>query len=286
MIAAAGAAAGFALSTSLQHHAVDRAPETLGTHRLLAHLMARPWWLAGQLLAVVSFALHALALHLGVLLVVQPVVVSGIVLAVPVRAALSRRLPSRGELGTVTLTAAGLALFLVAAQPSAGHPAAGDWVALGLVVLGVTLAAVATRDGARSTSSTHAATMFGSAAGILFGLVAGLVKLTISTVGDQAPQGAGALLVAVLTSWSAWGVVAVGLSGVTLNQRAYRVAPLSASMPLLNMVNVLVALVFGFVVFGETISHSPAALAGQLVALACIAVGLRRLARSDVLDDA
>jgi len=80
-------------------------------------------------------------------------------------------------------------------------------------------------------------------------------------------------------------VVAVGLSGVTLNQRAYRVAPLSASMPLLNMVNVLVALIFGFVVFGETISRSPGALAGQLVALACIAVGLRRLARSHVLDD-
>jgi RsiW-degrading membrane proteinase PrsW (M82 family) len=109
LLVAACSAAGFALSTSLQHLAAGQAPEaTQGTHRLLAHLAGRPWWVIGQLVAVVSFALHALALRLGALVVVQPVVVSGIAAAVPVRAALARRLPSRSELGTVTLTAAGL----------------------------------------------------------------------------------------------------------------------------------------------------------------------------------
>ncbi len=96
LLTAACSAAGFALSTSLQHMAADRAPEaTQGTHRLLAHLARRPWWVVGQFVAVGSFALHALALRLGALVVVQPVVVSGIVLAVPVSAALARRLPSR-----------------------------------------------------------------------------------------------------------------------------------------------------------------------------------------------
>jgi hypothetical protein len=78
----------------------------------------------------------------------------------------------------------------------------------------------------------------------------------------------------------------VGLSGVVLNQRAYRVAHLTASMPVLNIVNVLVAATFGFVVFAERPVHTAFALAGEAVALACMALGLWHLSRlSDAYAD-
>lgn len=279
LLVATGSAAGFAVSTSLQHLAAGRTPETTqGTHRLLAHLAQRPWWVLGQLIAAASFGLHALALQLGTLVVVQPVVVSGVVLAVPVRAALARRLPSRSEISTVTLTAVGLALFLVAAQPTAGHAPTTTWVSVALAATGTVVAGTATWWADRCDGE-RAALWFGVASGVLFGLVAGLVKLTTTLAAPALhPWG-------FLTLWTTWAVLAAGLSGVAINQRAYRAARLSASMPVLNIVDVLVALIFGIVVFGETPAHSPLAVTGQVAGFACLAIGLRRLSRSDLFAD-
>jgi len=276
ILVAACSAAGFALSSSLQHLAAGKTRGTAHrTHRLLAHLASRPWWVVGQLLALVSFGLHALALHLGSLVVVQPVVVSGIVLAVPVRAALARRLPSRGELATVTVTAAGLALFLVSARPDAGHMPITQWTAGALTAGGVVVAGTAIWWAGHCQVGERAALWFGIASGVMFGLTAGLVKLTTSLAG-AGPHGW-----SFLTFWSTWTVVLIGLTGVAVNQRAYRAARMSASLPVLNITDVLIALLFGVVVFGETPAHTPLALAGEVVAFVLVAVGLRRLSSEE-----
>jgi hypothetical protein len=80
-------------------------------------------------------------------------------------------------------------------------------------------------------------------------------------------------------------VVVVGISGVSLNQRAYRCGPLSASIAILNIVDVLVAIGFGIVVFHERPSDSALAVLGQLVGMVVIVLGLRGVARSHLLDD-
>jgi glucose uptake protein GlcU len=43
-----------------------------------------------------------------------------------------------------------------------------------------------------------------------------------------------------------------------MNQRAYQIAPLSFSMPVVNVVDIVVAILFGVLVFGEAPAHSPA----------------------------
>lgn len=281
MAVAACSAAGFAVSTSLQHHSADQTPTTVRTTRaLLSHLARRPWWIVGQLVAVGSFVLHALALRIGTIVTVQPVVVSGIVLAVPARAALNRRLPSWGELVTVAVTASGLAVLLVASRPTAGHGPVNEVIAVVATVAGAGLAAGAVVVSAQCHDPHRAATWLGIAAGILFGLVAGLVKLAFAQVHASSTGGQ----LALVHSWAAWAVPVVGLSGVAINQRAYRAARLSASMPILNIVDVLVALGIGIAVFREVPDHTPAAVLGQTLALACIAFGLWRLSRSPVLD--
>jgi hypothetical protein len=78
-------------------------------------------------LGVGGLAFHGLALSNGPIALVQPIIISGIVFAVPVRAAISRRLPGPAEFGAVALTAAGLAAFLVASDPSKGSATTGAW---------------------------------------------------------------------------------------------------------------------------------------------------------------
>ena len=271
LTAALAAAFGFAASTSLQHHAAAEAPASVMSARhLLAHLIQRPRWVVGQVMALASFFLHAFALHAGALALVQPIVVSGIVFAVPIRAALSRHRPPPGEVRAVVITAVGLATFLVAAGSMVGTRSTPLSVAVVFIGIGLVAAIGMYTLAGQATTAAVRAGLYGVTAGILFGMVAGLVKLSLGLLEEDGVTG-------LLSGWPTWLIIPVGLSGVAINQRAYRVGALSASMPVLNIVNVLVALAFGIVVFGEIPAHSPAALVAELAALGCMLVGLVQL---------
>jgi hypothetical protein len=262
-------AATFAVSSSVQHQAAEGAPESARTLvELLGYLVRRPLWLIGQFLATCAFVLHASALHSGPIAVVQPIVVSGIVWAVPARAAMSRRMPSVTELRAVLITATGLAVFLVASDPTAGSPAALGPGTITFALLGVAIAAVANTAASRVRQDPRRkAFLLGVVGGVLFGLVAGFMKLTLQEVGSGG-------LAALATSWPTYALVLAGTGGVLTNQRAYRTAGLSGSMPALNIVNGLISLTFGFTVFSEVPRHSPLFLAMEVLALGCMATGL------------
>jgi len=259
----------FAVSTSVQHQAAEAAPESAsGLLGLLAYLIRRPLWLLGQLLATCAFVLHALALHAGALALVQPIVVSGIVWAVPARAAMNRQMPAWSEIRAVVLTASGLAVFLVASSPTQGAVADRGWssllVALGAVLLALLATLIAENIRHRPRQKGF---FLGVTAGLLFGLVAGLLKMSLEAFSRGG-------LHLVLTSWPAWGLLLAGAGGVLTNQRAYRVTTLSASMPVLNIVNVLTALTFGYTVFHEVPRHSPLMIAVEVIALSAVSIGL------------
>jgi hypothetical protein len=265
-------AATFAVSTSVQHQAAQGAPESAkGTLGLIAYLARQPAWLVGQLLALCAFALHASALSAGAIAVVQPIVVSGIVWAVPARAALSRQMPSVAEVRAVLVTALGLAVFLVASNPSAGTRAGLGWGTIALAAVGVVVAAAANVAAARvSNDPRRKAFLLGVVGGVLFGLVAGFLKLALQELGDGG-------LGAMLTAWPTYALLMAGAGGVLTNQRAYRTAGLSASMPALNIVNGLTALVVGFTVFNEVPRHTPLFLIIEAAALGAMAAGLYML---------
>ncbi len=273
-------AAAFAISSSVQHQAAEGAPASaVGLGGLLRYLVRRPPWLIGQLLATCAFALHASALHAGPIALVQPIVVSGIVWAVPARAALSRRLPSSAELQAVLVTALGLAVFLVASDPSKGARAGLGLGTVALTLGGVAVALAANVTAGRIRGNPRRRAFFlGVVGGVLFGLVAGLLKLTLQELQDG---GVGAML----ASWSTYALLLAGAGGVLTNQRAYRTAGLSASMPALNIVNGLTSLAFGFTVFSEVPRHSPLFLLVEVLALGCMAVGLWLLVRLEEARD-
>lgn len=273
VVAALVAAGGFAVSTSLQHRAAGAAPASARTAaRLLAYLVTQPLWLCGILAGGVAFGLHAVALNLGAIALVQPIMISGVVFAIFVRAGLDRRRPSGDELRSVTITALGLAVFLVAANPGRSDPP-DERTASVLTILGLLAAGVTGVTATRLSRSAASSFLLGAAAGVLFGLTAGLLKFVINDYLTGGVSG-------VLLAWRVWVLIGAGVFGMAMNQRAYQIAPLSVSMPVLNTVDVLVALLFGLVVFGEVPAHGPLAVVVQVVGLACLVVGLQRIART------
>jgi hypothetical protein len=96
-----------------------------------------------------------------------------------------------------------------------------------------------------------------------------LVKVLISQTGIGMP--------ALLGQWTPWESSSARC--LAANQLAYRAARLSVTMPVLNMVDVLVAIGFGSAVFGERHLTSPTQLIAEIAGLFAMGVGVWQLAR-------
>lgn len=275
MLAAAlalAAAAVFGTATALQHRAASAlAPSAGDSGRLLVRLLRSPGWIVGLCLSGVAFALHVAALHEGSLTLVQPIVVTTTVFAVFVRSALDRTLPDRAEVVWAVCTWVGLTLFVATAGTRRPGFVTDDRPAALFLVAGVVAAAVAIVVARQLHVPARRGFFLGVAAGILYGSTAGLVKLATS-------HGRGGVI-PLLHHWSAWLVAPLGLTAFFLSQRAFEASRLSVSVPVLNIVDVLVAVAFGSVVFREHLFRSPGQLLVELVGATMIVVGVWRLVR-------
>jgi hypothetical protein len=267
VVAALASAFGFAMSNALQHRAAGLAVAGAGgSAALFRVLVRRPSWQLSLALGALAYLLQAVAVQNGPLIIVQPLVITGIVLALPLRAALDRRLPSLHDLRWVALTAAGIAAFVLASNPTThGGPRAA--YAVPLVAAGVIVAGVLSIRGLSARSPQQRGFLRGAAAGILFGLAAGTLKLVVldSTHGLET-----VVAVSTLFGLGAWGFA--------LNQRTYQVAPMAISMPVLNVVMLIVATTFGGTVFQEIPDYTASTVAVQVIAMVVMGIGLTRLA--------
>lgn len=166
----------FALASALQYQSARqvRRRATMDP-RLLAQLLRWPRWLAAWIPDAAGTGLQAWALALGAIALVQPILVSGLVLAIPLEAALNRRAPGRRELFAVAVATGGLAAFLVTANPHSGvaEPSPAAWIGIGLVTAALVAACLAP---ARRAAPGMRGTLLGIATGGLYGLVAVLLK--------------------------------------------------------------------------------------------------------------
>jgi drug/metabolite transporter (DMT)-like permease len=267
VLLALASAALFALGSALQHRSAGSASSS-SKRRMAATLLRRPGWLLGAALCATAFGLHAAALARGDLTVVQPIILTGIVFAVFTRAAIEGRRPGRREMLWAVVTWVGLALVI--ALLITGEPRPPDvveaaiMVAVGAAVVGMLgLLAHRTRD-----RRLVRGVLLAAGAGMLFGLVAGLVKLSLEEADGLAD---------LLTRWSLWAVVVVGAWAILTNQRAYQSTRLSVSAPVLNLCQLAVSMGFGLVVFDERLFTSPAGLAGECLGLGLMVLGVLRL---------
>jgi hypothetical protein len=277
ILAAVSAAALFAVAAALQHRSAGLViaagqQRAARAARFVPRTLRHPLWIAGALASLAGFGLHALALRDGPLTLVQPLLVTGVIFALPLRQVLERRRPRYAELGWAAALALGLAGFIVVSTPATGASQPADprpaAICLAVFALGIPGCCVA---GRRATGSLAAAAL-GTAAGLAFAATAGLLKETVDVVSHDTG--------ALLTTWPGYALIVAGGLGLLLNQLAYQAGPLRASLPAITTVNPIVSLVIGVTVFDERFRSGAPYLAGELVGLALVAVAAVGLTRS------
>ncbi len=132
-----------ASASVLQRRAATEEPEggagVRQAVRWLARVLRRPHWLAGAGLLALSTVLQAFALAVGSLSVVQPLLATELLFTLAVGSLVFRRRPNGRTWLAFAALAIGLAVFLGAAQPSAGRSTAPAerWLMAGGAVLGL-----------------------------------------------------------------------------------------------------------------------------------------------------
>lgn len=272
--AAVAGAASFGLASAVQQRATKEVPTT-GTlnPRLILELIQRPVWVLGVGTVIVGLSLQLVALAFGPLVLVQPLLVTGVLFGAVFSALLAHRRVDRlivlGSLGCV----AGLSGFLVLAHPTSASTQLPDnvWSLLPLaIVLGVLVVgclAVA----ARFSGAVHVAAL-AAATGVLYGLTAGLMKVVTGQVragGLVEPFGHPVFYV----------VCVVGPMGFLLSQNTFQQGTLIApALAIITIVDPLVGVAIGVSWLGEQVASSPAVLAGQMISVVIVIGSIALLA--------
>jgi len=252
------AAALFACAAVAQQSAAAAVPDGALVRGVLR---SGRWW-AGVGGDVGGYLVQVAALAVGSVAVVQPVLVSMLLFALPLSARFSglRMRPSTW-LAAVGLTAA-LVVFVAVGEPTEGD-ADAPWAAWAwplAVVVGISLVAAAVGASAGRRAS-RAALSFGIAGGLLFGVAVAFTKY----VTDLVERG----FLAAATSWQTYALVAAGVAGFYLQQRAFQAGPLAASLPAVTIGEPLAAVALGVVVLDERIDvggvRSPVVIAALAV---------------------
>jgi hypothetical protein len=271
VLVAVAAACCFALGNAIQHRAAGSVARSGGVAAMMWRLLRSPQWLVGSAIAFTAFLLHVTAMNLGVVAVVQPILLTAVLLAVPVRALLDRELPARSELVWVGVTVLAIAVFVSTANPDrdAGTPHDSRALLVTLLGFGAGLLWAATM----RWYSLPAARAFvlATGSGVLFGIAAGLMKF----VRHDAEGG----WTGVVESWHLWALLFGSIIGTTVNQRSYQQAKISASLPAMNVTNVATAVAFAWFVFDEPPALTVSGFVVQALCLLVTAVGLLQIAR-------
>jgi drug/metabolite transporter (DMT)-like permease len=261
-----------ATSSVLQHHSARQAPDGRTRH-FLGHLITRPMWIMGLVAALVGLALHVVALAHGQLAVVQPLLISGVLFALPISALLEGRRPSGREWLLALMLVVGLATFLLAARPTAGVVKLdADVLAWSTLIVVAVVGAVTLV--AQRWPHGHRPALLGTAAGIGYGLVAALIKQATAIY-----QSGG--LVHLLSDWPLYALIGAGAAALGLNQMAYRAGPLAKSLPALTVTDPAASVVLGVLAFKEELASNALGVALQTVGFVVMALAAAQLARRE-----
>ncbi|HME48985.1 MAG TPA: DMT family transporter [Mycobacterium sp.] len=231
---------------------------------MLATLVRKRLWWAGTAAAVIGYACQALALTHGSLLLVQPLLVSSLLFALPISAWLADRRVTAGEWTWALVLTVALAVFVLVAQPRPGHyrsqPA--TWIAVTIIVVPLVLVCVTV---AARTSGRQRAVLLAVAVAVLFGVVAVLTKITMHELADGGAS-------AVLTIPAPYLLILLAALATLLQQSAFHAGALKMSVPTMLVLEPLVAVLLGAFVLGEHLALSgPASVAMPVVVVAMVA---------------
>ncbi len=241
---------------------------------LLTRLVQNPLWLLGVGADIAGYVFQFVALGNGTLVVVQPLLVCGLLFALPIGAHWGgTRLRAQDWLGAVAVCA-GLAVFLIVARPAPGHDNVhlSKWIAL-LTAAGVVCAVMLLA--CRHRSLRQRAVLLSGVAGISYGVSAALTKTCAHLLTRGIPV--------LLTHWQPYVLIIIGVGGMVVSQSAFQAGTLDASLPTMTVVDPIVSILIGAVAFGESLDIGALNSSTEVIALLVMTIGVFLLARTKAI---
>jgi fumarate reductase subunit D len=261
-----------ALAVTLQHIASTSEVEKSKGWTFVKYLLRHPLWLLGWLALCGSLIFQALALHFGPLSLVQPILVTELILALVLRQLwLHQSIRGITWLAAI-VTAAGLVIFLVVSAPRGGSflPTSSAWTTPSIVcVAGVALLVALAQRG----SPARRAALFASATAVMWALEATFIKATTDTISALGFGG-------MFTRWPVYALIVGGIVGLLCEQAALHVGPLSVSQTFIVIVDPIVSVALGIWLYRERLHHDALHLTIGIVAFAVMCAGIVALTRT------
>lgn len=270
------AATGNATANVMQRKASLEQPEGRPfSAGLLWDLIHHSTWILGFSGMVASFVLQAIALGLGELSAVETIITLEVPLTLLIASRVFNNRLGRAEWSGVIVMTAAMILLLAVLNPQPGNETDVSPVTYALAG-GATVATIAALviAGQRGHRIWRTACL-GAAAGTSFGLTATLIKETAAQLSQRG-------VIGVVTTWQTYAAVCTGLLGIVLMQWALHSGTLLAAQPGFTLMDPLVSIFWGVLVYQEIVRTGLWLIPAALCAVA-IGAGVVLLARSPLL---
>ena len=255
----------FALAAALQQKGALNLPTiSLADPMSLVRLVGEKTWLFGTLALFTGYLFQAGALDRGRLSIIQPLLVTTVVFALPLGYFLTKQQVGRREVIGAAVIIIGLGLFVYFGDPAGGKENASntEWavtITLVAVVSALTLA-FAGRGGFAMKAAAY-----GTVAGILFGLSSSLTKPTLDFLHESVGT--------MLSHWECYALAVAGVLGFVLQQVSLGTGKLAPSVATVSVANPLVGIMIGTLLFDERFSRPAWHIVLAVLGLALALVG-------------
>ena len=237
----------FALAAALQQKGALNLPTiSLADPMSLVRLVGETTWLLGTVALFTGYLFQAAALDRGRLSIIQPLLVTTVVFALPLGYFLTKQHVGRREVLGAAVIIIGLGLFVYFGDPAGGKENASNaqWaIAIGLISVVSILLLVFGGGGGLSMK----AAVYGTVAGILFGLSSALTKPTL----DYLHESVGTML----SHWECYALAVAGVLGFVLQQVSLGTGRLAPSVATVSVANPIVGILIGILLLDERLSR-------------------------------
>jgi hypothetical protein len=258
------AAASFAVAATLWQRATMGSGVEGGSPKAFAKLLDNRVWIAGLGAQLVGVVLQGAALDRGRVAIIQPLLVTTVIWALPLGYFITNQTITRRHISGAAIVVVGLAVFAMVGDPAGGRDNApgSAWLSA-FVVLGAICACLLIFG--RKGGPAAQAGVFGAIAGVLYGVSATLMKPVVEQLHADG-------FANVLEGWELWVMAVGGLAGFYVQQISLATGKLVTSVATVSVANPVVSVLLGVLVLEERLDQPPAwhvvlAIAGLALAL-------------------
>jgi drug/metabolite transporter (DMT)-like permease len=255
----------FALAAALQQKGALNLPTiSLADPKSFVRLLGEKVWLFGTLALFTGYLFQAGALDRGRLSVIQPLLVTTVVFALPLGYFLTKQHVGRREVIGAVVIIIGLGLFVYFGDPAGGNENASNsqW-AITIALLSV-LSVLLLVFGSGGGLSMKAA-VYGTVSGLMFGLSSALTKPTLNFLHESVGT--------MLSHWESYALAIAGILGFVLQQVSLGTGRLAPSVATVSVANPLVGILIGILLLDERLSRPAWHVAVAVIGLAIALVG-------------